>query len=341
MKKNILLFFLILILTGCNNEEIINETEYKYNRALYQFYRPYEIYASHNYVIDHVFNRYDLREVEMGLMRISTKYFANNKYYYQIGRHLNEDELKQLLSHDKLNSGEHFELSYIPKPIAYIHEQNYLNKKGELKGLSLALVLNPYQSYVVNNRRRKDVLDKEKLILFGKEKAKDLIAYIRTKEELRDVEIVIALFWQQDMSSLVPGSYIYEAFTKNNEINKFNQLNEKYYLLTDNDLRYIDINNYENFSKLEEQVEKSNDNTTVIGRGLYINNQLKELTIDINIDYITVGEINGLSQLVANQLQTLFNNNIIIEVIIKNESRVEAIITKNNNEDKSRIFFIN
>jgi len=341
MKRSIILFFLILILVGCNNKEIISEVEYNYNRSFYKIYEPHKSYAVNNYSVNRTFNRYDLREVEMGLMRISTKYFSNNKYYYQMGNYISEEEQIELLSYEKLNSNSDSNLEYKPKYISYIHEQNYLNKKGEIKGISLAVVLNPYQSYTVNGKTKRDVVNIDKLIEFGQGKVDELVNYIRSKKELKDIEIVIGLFVQQSTSSLVPGAYVYETFIREGNIKKFTKLNEKYYLLTDNKLKDIDINSYEAFVKLKDKIQLLTSNIFIMGRGLYINNQLQKLTIDVNMNYVTIGEVNSLSQLIASEIVSLFNEKTIIEVIIKSENKVEAIVSKDNNQNKSKIFFIN
>ncbi len=341
MKKTIYLLFLIFLLVGCGNkQETISEVEYNYNRSFYKVYEPYKSYIDNNYLMGKTFNRYDLREVEMGLMRISTRYFSPDKYYYQAGQYLTEEDLTSLLSVKKLNKKDDT-LNYQPQYVSYIHEQDYLNMKGELKGISLGLVLNPYQVFTVDGKTIKETIDRDNLIKIGQDRAKDLLDYVRLELKLKDIEILIGLYIQTEPSSMVPGSYACETFIKYDTIKKFNNLNEQYYLLTDSYLRTIDMNTYEDFNSLKNKMQSSTNVIAMMGRGLYVNNQLQEVTIDINVNYMAIGEINSLSQVIAQEIATLFKNNIIIEVVIKNESKIEAIISKDIEQNKSKIFFIN
>ncbi|MGI6325011.1 MAG: CamS family sex pheromone protein [Bacilli bacterium] len=341
MKRNICLLFLLLLLTGCYSKNTISEVEDNYNRSFYKVYEPYKSQAKNNYATNRLFNRYDLREVEMGLMRISTNYFVPTKYYYQAGQYLTKDVLDTLLSSSKLNKVD-TELDYQPRYISYLHEQNYLNINGELKGISIALILNPYQSYTdVNNKVKQVIVSEDELITFGQVKARELLAYIRDELKLKDIEIVIGLYIQQSTNSMIPGSYVYETFTREQTITKFNKLDEQYYLLASSDLKTVDINTYDAVNQFKNKIQSLDNVISTIGRGLYINKQLQELSIDVSVNYMSIGEVNSLAQIIAQEILTLFNDHIIIEVTIRTDNKIEAIISKDDNQDKCKIFFIN
>jgi protein involved in sex pheromone biosynthesis len=141
--------------------------------------------------------------------------------------------------------------------------------------------------------------------------------------------------------SMLPGSYAYETFVRGNVINRFNKLEEKYILLTDSALSSADLKTYENFAKLKRKIQSSINTISIMGKGLYIDKQLTEITIDVNINYTTIGEVNSLAQIIAQEISTLFNKKVSIQVIIKNENKVEAIISKDSAKTKSKIFIIN
>lgn len=341
MKQFIIILSLLLITVGCNKKEGELDLDYHYDNSLYQVYTPYRAGVNNNYNVNRIMSKLDLEEVELGLMRISTKYFALSKHYYQAGQYLTTDEIKELLSTEKLNYTDEVK-DYKPKYISYIHEQNYLGKNGELKGISLGIVLNPYQTFVTEGGQTKtEEYDIETLIEFGKEKGKELYSYMKEKKELKDIEILIALYVQNGFTSLVPGSYKYESLSKGDNVNKYNKLEEEHHLLTSSYVNKNDIRTYDAFSTFKELISDEKISTSVAGRAFYQNKEIKEIKIDVNINYASLGEINALARLIADKLPSLFDNKCSIQVNIKDYSDIKAIIIKHKNESQSKLFLIN
>jgi protein involved in sex pheromone biosynthesis len=343
MKKILILLTIVIFITGCKNDEL-KEINYNFNRSYYKVYRPYKESADNNYIVGKIGNKYDLEEVELGLMRISLRYFAAIKHYYQAGQYFTKDKLISLLSTDSLNKTQPKIVDGItinPKYISYIHEQNYLNKNGVLKGISLGIVLNPYQVYTTSSGASKyAIISEEEIIEYGKQASSQLIDYIRNKLNIVNTDIVIGLYVQNNPSSITSGSYKYETLVRGNRIISFTKVLENQYLLTDNELKNIDLNTYNSFMQLTDTIEKDNTIPAIIGKGLYINNKLTDINIDVKTSYTSKGEIINLSQTIAEKIPVLFSKEALIEVVIKNDSNVEVIIVKNRNKDNPEIFFL-
>ena len=85
MKKIMLcLFLLMLLVTGCDSkkQEEIKEADFDLYNGYFKTAEPYKAAISENYMLTNMDNRYDINEVEKGLMRITSKYLDNNKYFY-------------------------------------------------------------------------------------------------------------------------------------------------------------------------------------------------------------------------------------------------------------------
>lgn len=66
-----------------------------------KFYRtliPYKESASRGLVVSNIHTKYDMKEAETYLMRISQNYFDTEKYYFQEGQYLDEEMLKYWLA---------------------------------------------------------------------------------------------------------------------------------------------------------------------------------------------------------------------------------------------------
>ena len=123
-----------------------------------KFYRtliPYKESVSRGLVVSNIYTKYDMKEVETGLMRISQNHFDTENYYFQEGQYLDEETLKYWLARpnqteDKgpeyqgLNpssvdeaTGKEMDptvkATEAPVYLAHIVEQNYLTKTDENK----------------------------------------------------------------------------------------------------------------------------------------------------------------------------------------------------------------
>ncbi|MEG0471814.1 MAG: CamS family sex pheromone protein, partial [Solibacillus sp.] len=143
------------------------------NDSYYRTLIPYKESASRGLVVSNIFTKYDMKEAELGLMRISQNKFDTEKYYFQEGQYLSEDMLKywlarpnqttdkgpeyQGLNPSSIDEGTGQEMdatikaTEAPVYLAHIVEQNYLtktdNNKITLSGISIGLALNSVYYY--------------------------------------------------------------------------------------------------------------------------------------------------------------------------------------------------
>ncbi len=347
MKKICLCLLIVtFLLTGCNStpKEEINELEYNLYNSYFKVAEPYKKAIIGNYITNKIGNRYDLNEVETGLMRITSKYYSNNKYFYQSGQFFTREDLNNLLSDKNLNNVENIvegNINFKPKYVTYIHEQNYLNRNQELEVIALAIVLNPYQEYLDENGvTRIKIIDEKILYNHGIVSAQKLLDYTHGKTGLENIKMVIGMYFQNKPNAVIPGNYHYEAKT-NKKIDDFNAMSEKYYLLPSNDAAATDNESSNSFIEMEKKLKELFSTISMSGTGLYNNGILKELELNVQTSYISKNEVLAISQLLSQSIVTKFDKNLVVQITVKNDSNVEAIISKGNNELNCQIYLIN
>lgn len=314
MKKVFLILLFVLLLSGCNKEE---EVSINYDNTYYKIAKPYNE-SKGNYSL----NSYDKNEVESMLMNLSNKYFSSNNSYYEEGQYLSNDIIKDLLINyndtDKLLEDNVTKSNFITT----IYEQDYLASNGNLKGISLALVLNRDQKYMKDGKTYTQVIEEKDVLDYGKEKANKLLSFIRTIPELQDKKIVIGLYVESD--DYLKGNFKYIGDTTNNEI-ELEYINYNYKLLDSGEVLNDDLKNYNNF----EEIKKSLDNYDLYikGEGLYIDNNLIKLDIILNDDYFSQVKILEISDVISEQLSN-FDCLIDIKVYFKSNDKVKAFLTK-------------
>lgn len=345
MKKIGIVIICMLLLTGCggkNKGQPKKVTNLDFDDAFYKVYEPYQKGKGNNYVVDNALSNYDLTEVENTLMRISSSYFPVKNTFYQEGQYLTEENLEELLSDKKLNKLSNIDINGItikPAYISYIHEQNYLSGSGELKGISLALVLNPYQKYTntYGTYQYKEI-DRNQLIDYGKEKAKDVIAYLRKNEKLKDTQIIVGLYIQSNPSDVLPGNFEYVGATTNHEIT-FLQVHYQYQYLDSDYAMKHDIDAYNVYSNLKRKVNEQFQNVYPSAKGLYVDSRLNHLEITLTTSYLSRSELMLLDQLVAREIGN-FNSNITVKIYTKENNIITSLVVKEKNSTKSNAYIM-
>ena len=131
-----------------------------------QYYRtllPYQESVSRGLVVSNIYSKYDVKEVESGLLRLSQRTFSPDDYFFQEGQMLDAEVLSSWLARssqtkDGLNPSRPKEgnmtaelAKKAPVYLAHIVEQNYLVKSGEnevkLGGVSIGLAMNSTYYY--------------------------------------------------------------------------------------------------------------------------------------------------------------------------------------------------
>lgn len=122
-KKQIGMLTLALLLTvsGCapslgDETKVIQNTEEEETKTViipslqldetyYRTLLPYEESASRGLVLSNLSTKYDMKEVENGLLRLSQNEFSPDKYLFQEGQYLDTSTLKDWLARSNQEEG--------------------------------------------------------------------------------------------------------------------------------------------------------------------------------------------------------------------------------------------
>ncbi|GAB6444191.1 CamS family sex pheromone protein [Bacillus luti] len=232
-----------------------------------------------------------------------------------------------------------------PIYISNILEHDYYVKKGEkdveLGGIVVGLAMNSVHYYEEEHGYPREAkIEDEKLLAEGKKMAQEILKVMHQKKpEIKNVPITFAIYRQSPKSSLVPGNFVsYANVEKGSEtVEDWKQINEKYYLFpseqakTDN--KREDLARVSNFkAKLSDYFQ--GDYTAVIGTGMYKDDELKEMKLDIPIQFNGKADIIGFTQYVAGLVMEYFPNYMKVQVTIKSVERPEAIIIREAKQDE-------
>ncbi|MFB6468550.1 CamS family sex pheromone protein [Cytobacillus sp. Hz8] len=340
--------------------------KYKVSDKYYQTILPFEPSQARGLVVNNIDSRYDLSEFETGLMRISQNNFDPDKYLFQEGQYLDKETVSLWLNRkfttaqlkdEGLKSSENIGLNPLnpgkssskasnekyPIYLSDILEHNYLvkNDKGtvSLGGVVIGLALNSvyyYQTEKYGPTYEKKI-DHAKVEKEGKEMAAEVIKRLRGIKGLRTVPITIALFEQQERSSVVPGNFFaYASVAKgSSNIDEWEKVNEKYVLFPSDTSKEQYRENDTSFKNFKQDVENYFPNFNgVIGKGFYVDDQLQELSIDIPIQFYGKTEAIGFTQYVAGLVMEYFPNYITVQVSITSVNGPEALIVRKAKQDE-------
>ncbi len=126
-------------------------------------------------------------------------------------------------------------------------------------------------------------------------------------------------------------------------IEEWNPINEKYYLFpseaTKSDKRedHAMMDNFKtNLSKYFE-----GDYRAVVGTGFYKDDELKEMKVDIPVQFNGKSEIIGFTQYVAGSVMQYFPNYMKVQVTIRSVEHPEAVIVREAKQDEPFVKILN
>ena len=340
MKRFLLLSLMLFFLTSCKKDDkIVRQMEINFDNDYYQVATPYKSSVGNNYVVNNVLNNYNINDIEEVFTMISSNYFKPSNLLYQTGQYLDQKELKELLSTENLNKAETLsidDISINPVYLSSIYEQNYLTNNGDLKGITIGLIFNPYQAYKneFGSYNYKTIeLDVLEPIIISK--ANEIVKYLRDKSELNKIKLVIGVYLQNKPNAILPGSIKYIGVTekKNIELTKINY--EYQYLNSKYALEY-DFNTYNAFLNLEKQLKKFKDIISISGKGLYYDDVIQNIEMTVYSGVFNKGELLYLCEMISKEMIN-FDNHLNIKVYVKSNDTKVAFIKKESHSLKSNI----
>lgn len=352
-------------LTACSStkDDIVQESEEKKEETVYipelqldnNFYRvllPYKPSEARGVIVNNVYTKYDMKEVEEGLLRISSQYFSPDKYYFQDGQYLNKETIYSWLHRSNkdeaglnpaLEKGKKDE--EVPSYLAHIQEQNYLTKNGDkavaLSGISIGLALNSI--YYSSEGKEVEIPD-SKVKEEGMKIANEIVRRMREELEVPDVPIAIGLFKQQPRNAIVPGTYFLTGLADKGktEVTGWKGIDEEYVLLPakdDENERYQELSNL--FTKFQREVDQYFPNfVNVIGYGHYQDGGISSINVEIPIQFFGTSELIGFTQHVTTLVMKYFST-MDIEVSVTSVNGPEALILKKEDDEEPFVHIYN
>lgn len=356
-----------MVMTACaspqqvGDEEVVQEAEKKVETTkipsvqlsddYYKTLLPVKESASRGLVVTNLYTKYDTREVETGLMRLSQREYPTSDYFIQEGQYLAKGTVQNWLgrsnkTEEGLNPSDEGlspeqRATQAPIYLAHIVEQDYLTKtkdnKVTLGGVSIGLALNSiyyYQKEQYGEYYEQPIED-SKLQQEGKKIAEEIYKRLRGRDELKNVPIMIGLYKQKASNDIVPGSYMSYSIGKADakSLGDWTDIDEEYVLFPSNDNKDEHRAMNTSFQNFKLEVNKYFSNTTsVIGRGFYQNKDIKKLSLEIPIQFFGATETVGFTQFVVSEIPKHFPNNILLEISIKSMDGPEALIVRKPDE---------
>ena len=353
----------LVLIAGCapdlaKDTEVINETEkneevattiipsLQISKDYYRTLLPYAPSKSRGLVVSNVYSKYDIKEVESGLLRLSQRTFSADDYLFQEGQMLDTDTLRSWLKRKEegdlglnpvLPGGEiTAELAKTnPIYLAHIVEQNYMVKTKDntikLGGVSIGLAMNSVYYYKVGDYGPyEQPIPQATIEEQGKKMAAEIIKRMRAMEGLENVPITVGLFKQEDRNSIVPGTYFaYSVADEGKALGDWNKLNEEYVIFPQppSEVKYRKAS--DSFKNFKQDVEEYFSNyTSIIGTGFYQEDQIKKLTIDIPIQFYGSAELIGFTQYMTGLVMEHFPASLEVEVSVTSINGPEAVVIK-------------
>ncbi|KEK24448.1 CamS family sex pheromone protein [Bacillus gaemokensis] len=359
--------------SGKSKEQAI-VPKYSISDDYYKTTVPFDPGSARGLVVQGLNSRLDIDEFETGLMRIAKESFSTKDYLFKGGSKLDKDTVQMLVKRKRTEAeqkeleeklgkkdagkypniglnptleggSESLEVRNKKTPIylSNILEHDYYSRKDdkvELGGVVIGLAMNSVHYYnEEHGYPREAVISEADMLREGKAMAQEILKLMQQKKpEVKDVPVTFAIYRQGPKSTLVPGKFVsYAQVDKGSEtIGDWKSINEKYYLfpseLAKSEVRedYATIENFK--TKLGEYFK--GDYTAVVGTGFYKDDQLKEMKLEIPVQFNGKAEVIGFTQYVAGLVMEYFPNYMKVQVTIKSVERPEAVIIREAKQDE-------
>ncbi|MCU5601774.1 CamS family sex pheromone protein [Bacillus cereus] len=268
-------------------------------------------------------SKLDLAEYENGLINIATQQFDTESHVLQLNQYIPEKLVDELVAK-------------VEAPVlTNIIEQDYFGKQNSnelsLSGVMIGLAM----SSSVSN---------EEAMSKGSEVAKQLIEAINKNDKYNKSPITFAIFKQESTSSLKNGTYIASATVQKNDMNlgNWSTIDEKSYSYPSDEFTQAhgeDNTKINNFAK-EIKGFSTGDFIPVNAKVSYKKDQMDTLNMNIVIKYNGKTELMALTQLAAQGMLDKLPKDAKVQLQIKSESKIEAVIIKEKNSDKPFVSFL-
>lgn len=269
-----------------------------------------------------------------GLLNYAKPHFSTSNYTMQEGQFLAYDELASLLGRqsetnpDALNpaSDAPFETGNGSVNGAVlvrdIYEVDFIRNQ-ETSGIALAIAFNT----IVGDNDTK--VNDTQLQAFGEEAARNLVTYMRKMPEIGDsMPIYVALYKNTSSESTLPGSYFSEAYFEGRSAS-FSGINEQWVMFPSDDATTLDNSTAVQFTQVKASLAGYlPDDVSIIGKGRFADNKLRELHITVEMYAKTATEALSLTQYLKSQLSNFSSLDYKIQVEVRCQDETIATMVR-------------
>ncbi|PEJ96850.1 CamS family sex pheromone protein [Bacillus wiedmannii] len=268
-------------------------------------------------------SKLDLAEYENGLMNIAAQQFDTENHVLQLNQYIPEKLVDELVAK-------------VEAPVlTNIIEQDYFGKQNSnelsLSGVMIGLAM----SSSVSN---------EEAMSKGTEVAKQLIEAINKNDKYNKSPITFAIFKQESTSSLKNGTYIASATVQKNDTNlgNWSTIDEQAYSYPSDEFKQAHGEDNTKITDFADAMKgfSTGDFIPVNAKVSYKKNQMDTLNMNIVIKYNGKTELMALTQLAAQSMLEKLPKDAKVQLQIKSESKIEAIIIKEKNSEKPFVSFL-
>ncbi|RLQ94331.1 CamS family sex pheromone protein [Falsibacillus albus] len=345
-----------VMLAGCDLHKSEKSQDSKKDTSIvvqgspsYKYKRPANADKKNNYISENVNNPLDLKELHFGLMELSKDYFDVDNYYFHEGQYLKESELNKLLGRQSADNPkglntemkakkDSFEAEKkYPKVLSDIIEEDFVDQKGKIKGISFSIVLNKVDyirfidsSGLTHRAQVKidpDETDKKDVVKEKGEKiAENFISMIRNEKTVPNVPIMVGLYEQNESSSPVPGRYLEKTYVDAgaNGISDWEKVDRKYVLIPSGELEKMDKRTSDVLGYFKDDLQKRFPSLglTFIGKALFVKQNLTDLDLKIEAPVLNEPQAVAISQYIGSQIRSEVIPNYVpisINIMARNE----------------------
>lgn len=352
-------------------------TDIQISNDYYRTLLPFKESQARGLTSTNMASSYNGEAFETGLLRISKNIFSPEDYLYRDGQLLSKDAVESYLEPkytkeeiDKMDKDERIEKNAYanfglnpshkgekdpekiakesPAYLSHIIEQDFFTngdaKKGKISGMTIGLAMNSVYYYQKEQFGEvySEKLDEAEVEKQGRAMADEILSRLRVKQELKDIPITFAIFVQSSAESIKPGNFVSYAVSEENskKIGKWKAVNEKYVLLPSNEADKLNEKLNNEYKQFNDQLQTYFPNfTQSIGTGYFVNDTIKELNINVPLDYFGKAEVVGVTQYIADLAMKNFSQVDNLEISIVDNDKPLALIVKSK-DDKEPIIHV-
>ncbi|MCM3214924.1 CamS family sex pheromone protein [Niallia taxi] len=300
------------------------------NKEIYRIAEPVKVSAARGAIVNNVDNTVDIKELEMGLMDLSTDYFPTDNYYLQEGQYLDSATISSWIARKSKDQKDGLNPTLTetgdilkdekknPKILSHVLEQDYVNSKGKIQGISLAVSLNEIyyiratdeKGLVYTDEVAVDTTDngKNEVEEQGKSIAETILKRIRANSDIPDVPIYLTLYQETNKGNIVPGKFLASSYIDKNDntIGKWKEIKRNYIAFPSSSFESLDRSLSNVLSTLEEDIQEQFKELNIImtGKLLYNEEELSNITLNIEAPNITSSETTALIEYVGGKIES-------------------------------------